>query len=168
MSPPPYISPLLKLHSSVIKTTICRSPPPLSPSHLTSPGLQPIHHHLALITPPPLWTNPSPLTPITPPLLYLWVPTNPPPLGHNHPTTPTHQLTHHPPNLAPTNPPPLTSITPPPLGTSPSLLDPSHHSVSSGASAGASSSARDSASISSSTSAIVLEIIEKFYIATVS
>ena len=90
----------LKMHSFLSKTTICRSPPPYHPPHLV------------------------------PTIHYLWAPTNPPPLGHNHSTTPVHQLTHHSPHLTPTNPPPLTPITPSPMGTNPSPLNPNHPSAS--------------------------------------
>ena len=98
--PPPHISSPLKLHSFLSKRTICRSPSPLGPSHLTSTWPQSLRHPYALTHHP--WPQLS---------HYPYSPTNAPPLGPNHPTT------HH--TFAPTHPPHLTQPTHHPWPQSP-------------------------------------------------
>ena len=184
------MSPPLKLHSFLSKTTIHRSPPPLGPYHLTKSGLQPTPHYLAPITLPTyaLTHRPWPQSPNlsyspidAPPLgpnhpttcgpqstHHSYSPIDAPPLGPNHPITFGNQSTHHtyapthpsPTTSSLTNPPPLTQITPPPLGTNPSPLGPNYPSTSTSSSSSASTSFSFSASANSSTRE--LEIIEKF------
>ena len=116
-----WVSPPLKLHSFLSKTTIHRSLTPLGPNHLTPLGSnqptttwsQSPHHPYVL-------TNPPPLTSITPPSLLT-----------NSCTTPRPQPPYHPPHFSPTNhhPPPTTPDPnhPPPVGPNlPTTPDPNH------------------------------------------
>ena len=120
----------------------------VGPNHLTTSGLQPTHHHLAPITPttcrPPInqthFGHNHPTTPMHQLTHLLYSPTNAPPLGPNHTTTPfpNHPTTHH------TFPQPsttcrpqstqyiLATITPPPLYINSSIThhtwpQPTHH-----------------------------------------
>ena len=161
MSPPPHLSPPLKLHSFLSKTTICRSPPPWAPTTSTPLGSnQPSTTWTQSPHYPYLPTNAPPLGP-NHPITHHTMPNHQPPVGPNQPTTSWPQSPHHP--YAPTHTPHLAPTNPPPLGTNPSPLGPNHSSASTSSSASSSSSscASTSCSTSASPSTRELEIIEK-------